>query len=82
MRYLRLRGGEVDQRHTVASVKVDASYSACDAEPLNDGIAYPAEDARWPEKAWASAESDGPHWIELCLRGTARHRCGGHLLEP
>lgn len=48
-----------------ASVEVDSSYNSYDAEPINDGVAYPAEDAHWTDKAWASAEADAPHWIEL-----------------
>ncbi len=48
-----------------AAVSVDSSYSGYDAEPINDGIAYPAADAHWTDEAWASADAAAPHWIEL-----------------
>jgi hypothetical protein len=48
-----------------ASMEVDSSYSGYDATPLTDGIAYPAEDAHWTEKAWASADAPESHWVEL-----------------
>ncbi len=48
-----------------AAIEVDSSYTSYDAEPINDGICQPAEDAHWTDKAWASAETEGAHWIEL-----------------
>ncbi len=48
-----------------AKVTVDSAYSGYDAKPVNDGIVYPAEDAHWTEKAWASADERADHFIEL-----------------
>jgi len=48
-----------------ARVTVDSSYSQYDAEPINDGIIYPSADAHWTDEAWASAEIDTDHFIEM-----------------
>ncbi len=48
-----------------ATVECDSFYSQYDAEPINDGIVHPAEDAHWTDEAWASAEGDADHWVEL-----------------
>ncbi len=48
-----------------AAAAIDSAYSGYDAEPINDGIIYPAEDAHWTDESWASADEEGPHWIEL-----------------
>ncbi len=45
-------------------VSVDSSYSGYGPAPLNDGLIWP-EGVHWTERAWASAESDTDHWIEL-----------------
>lgn len=52
-----------------ASVEVDSAYNGYDAGPINDGIAFPPADAHWTNEAWASAETDGAHWIELRFDG-------------
>jgi len=48
-----------------AQVTVDSAYGGYDAEPINDGIVYPAEDAHWTDEAWASADEQRDHFIEL-----------------
>jgi hypothetical protein len=48
-----------------AQATVDSAYSGYDAEPVNDGIIYPAEDTHWTDEAWASAEEQRDHFIEL-----------------
>jgi len=48
-----------------AEVTVDSFFSGYDAEPINDGVVYPPADAHWTDEAWASAEEDRDHFIEL-----------------
>ncbi len=47
-----------------AQASVDSSYSGYDATPVNDGIVR-AEGLHWTKEAWASAEDQKEHWIEL-----------------
>ncbi|MBU0610919.1 MAG: hypothetical protein KKI08_23770, partial [Armatimonadetes bacterium] len=47
-----------------AKPTVDSSYSGYDASPVNDGIII-GEGLHWTKEAWASAESEGEHFIEL-----------------
>jgi len=46
------------------AVAVDSSYQGYGPAPLADGRVWPAG-VQWAERAWASAESGGDHWIEL-----------------
>lgn len=48
-----------------AQVTVDSCFSGYDARPINDGIVYPPAMAHWTEEAWASAEEERAHFIEL-----------------
>jgi len=48
-----------------AQVLVDSCFSQYDPHPLNDGIVYPAPDAHWTDEAWASAETETDHFVEL-----------------
>ena len=45
-------------------VSVDSRYSGYGPAPLNDALIWP-EGVHWTERAWASAESNADHWIEL-----------------
>jgi hypothetical protein len=49
-----------------AQVSVDSSFSGYDATPINDGIIH-GEGLHWTKEAWASADSNKAHWIELKL---------------
>ncbi|MBC7287580.1 MAG: discoidin domain-containing protein, partial [Armatimonadetes bacterium] len=45
-------------------VKVDSLFSEYTARPLTDGKINPTG-VHWTEVAWASAEEQRPHWVEL-----------------
>lgn len=49
-----------------ARVQVDSSFRGYSPAPLTDGVRNDvSEVGRWAEVAWASAETPGPHWVEL-----------------
>jgi hypothetical protein len=48
-----------------AQVVVDSCFPGYDAKPINDGIAYPPPTVHWTAEAWASAEEERDHFIEL-----------------
>src|SRR5215213_6476232 len=50
-----------------SAVKVDSSYDSYNTRPLTDGVTDVREIAakRYNQGNWVSAESPGPHWIEL-----------------
>jgi hypothetical protein len=55
--------GKMPQGTTVI---VDSNYAGYGAEPLTDGKTNP-RGTDWAQRAWASDENAGPHWIELRL---------------
>lgn len=50
-----------------ATVTVDSSYSSYSPAPINDGVTQ-TEGLHWTEAAWASAETDEPHFIEFTFQ--------------
>lgn len=56
-----LRKGNIARE---ASVTVDSSYSGYDPGPINDGIII-GEGLHWTDEAWASAETEKEHFIQL-----------------
>lgn len=54
-----------------AKVSADSNYSGYDPSPLNDGVTQ-IEGLHWTKEAWASAEKDTDHWIELTLPAPAK----------
>ena len=62
-RQYRAMTGKMPQGTTVI---VDSNYAGYGAEPLTDGKTNP-RGTDWAQRAWASDENAGPHWIELRL---------------
>jgi hypothetical protein len=63
VRQYEARTGKVPPGTTMT---VDSLYTDYSAQPLTDGQINPAG-VHWTKVAWASAESDDAHWIELTL---------------
>ena len=49
-----------------ARIAVDSSFHGYTPAPINDGRVY-VDDLHWSEQAWASAESDTVHFVELAF---------------
>jgi len=47
-----------------AQIRVDSNFSGYNPAPLNDGIIR-AEGLHWTQEAWASAETETEHFVEL-----------------
>lgn len=48
-----------------ANVRVDSSFPGYTPNPINDGRGHLWHPDDWAEVAWASAETEEPHWVEL-----------------
>ncbi len=48
-----------------AEATVDSQYNGYSAAPITDGVVHVAEDAHWTAEAWASADDETDHFIEL-----------------
>jgi len=62
------RAGKVPPGTQVA---VDSLYDGYSAAPLTDGEINPTS-AHWTDVAWASEDTDTPHWVELRLPAPTR----------
>ena len=49
-----------------AQALTDSCYQGYTPKPLTDGL-VDVKDVSWSEAAWASAESEGEHWVEIVL---------------
>ena len=50
----------------MAKASVDSCYEGYSPATINDGVSR-TENIHWTEEAWASADNDQPHWIELAF---------------
>jgi hypothetical protein len=57
-----------------ATAKVDSSFDGYGAKPLTDGVTdvRQIKAMRYNQGNWVSAESPGPHWVELDFKRPAR----------